>query len=367
MSLQYKDLLSGDPSNQKIKDTLDGIFSNSAIGSIASAVSDTLIGINHRQQPNSVQINRDYFGLTFFTRPRMNMSFENLRQAREFSSLLTTVDASLPRAIRAVLDTECNNTAQHSKEHSCSLVDNYQAFIPILTNQLISMSGWPDIDVPTFSSKPGAYKEEFGHVDGITRIYSSYDITANFRNLSGDPITTLFLIWVHYMSLVFQGILVPYADSLIQNEIDYTTRIYRLVLDPSRRFIQKIAMSGGGFPVNVPIGNAFNFESDTPINRSNDQISIRFRTYGAYYNDPIIIDQFNRTVQERNSNMKDSDRSKRLVKLNSNALSLFNHQGYPRIDPDTWELEWWVPKDRYEALLGTNASANEVFDESNID
>jgi len=355
--LQYSDLLSGDPSNEKIKDVVDRVFSNTSTGSISSAITDTIIGLNHRQQPNSVQINRDYYGLTFFTRPRMNMSSDNLRQVREFSPLLTTVDKSLPRAIRAILDTECRNTELHKFDHGCSLVDDNQSFIPILTNQLISMSGWPDIDVPTYTSKPGAYKEEYGHVDGITRIYSSYDITANFRNLSGDPIIPLFLTWVHYASLAFTGILVPYYDSLIENEIDSVTRIYRLVLDPSKKYVQKIAACGYGFPVNCPIGNVFNFESGEPLNRANDQITIRFRCFGAIYNDPILIDEFNKTVQITNSDMSDGFREKTHVKLNADTAVLFNHQGYPRIHPDTWELEWWVRKEKYQQLLGSSTSA----------
>lgn len=346
MSLNYQDLLSGDPSNEKIRTVLDNVFTNSATGSINSAISDTIRGLNHRQQPNSVQINRDYFGLTFFTRPRMNMRSNNLRQCREFNSLLTSNALSLPRAIRAILDSESMRYG-----HTSPLVDENQAFIPILTNQLISMAGWPDIEVPEYSSKPGAYKEVYSHVDGITRNYTAYNITANFRNITGDPITTLFLVWAHYMSQVFQGNLIPYYEGLIENEIDYQTRIYRLALDPSRQYVQKIAACGAAFPLNVPIGNAFNFESDTPINRANDQITINFRALGAMYNDPILIYEFNETVKQFNSDMGDGYREKNFTKLDSATAGLFNHFGYPYIDPTTWELQWWVRNDDYAALL----------------
>jgi hypothetical protein len=362
MTLNYQDLLTADGSSEKIKTAIDNVFGDTSVGFIRSAITDTIHGINHRQQPNSVQINRDYYGLTFFTRPRMNMRTANLRQIREFSSLLTSVDLSLPRAIRAILDTECVNHG-----HTSGLVDNLQAFIPILTNQLISMSGWPDIDLPTFTSKPGAYQEAFSMADGITRDYATHNITANFRNIVGDPITSLFLVWCHYASQVFQGNLIPYPDALIENEIDYQTRIYRLVLDPSRRFIQKIAACGAAFPLNVPIGNSFNFESDTPINRANDQITINFRIMGPMYNDPILIHEFNQTVIQQNSSMADGFRASRFVQLNGSTFGLFNHHGYPRIDPTTWELEWWVPKDEYTAMVGEDsAEVAERYDENNI-
>ena len=212
----------------------------------------------------------------------------------------------------------------------------------------------PDIDVPTFTSQPGAYQEAYSLVDGLTRNYSTYDITANFRNITGDPITGLFLVWCHYMSQVFQGNLIPHYDSLIENEVDYQTRIYRLVLDPSRRFIQKIGACGASFPLNVPIGNAFNFESDTPINRANDQITIRFRCAGAMYNDPILIAEFNQTVINRNSNMANGFREKYFKQITPELTLIFNHLGYPYIDPDTWELQWWVTNEDYVSILGEN-------------
>jgi hypothetical protein len=354
MSLSYEDLQIPDGRSEKIRSALDAFYSNSPVGTISTSMSDTFRGLNHRQQPNSIPINRDLYGLTFFTRPRMNMTSPNLRQSRLFSPMLTTNDLTIPRAIRALLDTESHIArGPRGEYHSSRLVDRYQAFIPILTNQLISISGWPDVIAPTYTAQPGAYQETFSMVDGLTINYGAFDIRANFRNIQGDPITALFLTWAHYASLVFQGILMPYPDALIENEIDYMTRIYRLVLDPSRRFVQKIAACGAGFPVDAPIGNAFNYEQDKPINQGNDQISVTFKCFGAMYQDPILIDQFNRSVSMHNSDMggDDSDRSVNLVKLDAAYVQLFNHMGYPRINPDTMELEWWVFRKDYDEYV----------------
>lgn len=362
MALTYNDLITGDASNEKIKRELDRVFTDTGVGPLSSAITDTITGINHRQEPNPVPINKDYYGLTFFTRPRMNMRTLNLRHAREFTHLLSSNPVSIPRAIRAMLDTE-----SYKYDHGSPLVDEFQAFIPILSNQLISMGGWPDLEAPSFTSKPGAYREEFGHVDGIVRNYSAYDITANFRNLTGDPITTLFLVWLHYMSLVFTGTLIPHMDSIIENEIDYNTRIYRLILDPSKRFVQKIACCGAAYPLNCPIGNAMNYEQDTPINRGNDQISIRFRCFGAMYNDPITVTEFNQTVIQQYSDMDDRFREQKFIKINDATSRLFNHRCYPRIDPDTWELQWWVPRELYELVVGNeDAIADQEFNEDAI-
>lgn len=348
MSLSYEDLQIPDGRSEKISSALDAFYSNSPVGAISTSMSDTFRGLNHRQQPNSVPINRDMYGLTFFTRPRMNMTSANLRQSRLFSPMLSTNDLTIPRAIRAMLDTE---SRKHG--HGSKLIDEYQAFIPILTNQLISISGWPDVIAPTYTAQPGAYQETFSMVDGLTVNYGAFDIRANFRNIQGDPITALFLTWAHYASLVFQGILLPYPDALIENEIDYMTRIYRLVLDPSRRFVQKIAACGAGFPIDAPIGNAFNYEQDKPINQGNDQITVTFRCFGAMYQDPILVDQFNRSVVMHNNDMagSDADRERTFVKLDPAYQQIFNHMGYPRINPDTYELEWWVFKADYEQYV----------------
>jgi hypothetical protein len=244
------------------------------------------------------------------------------------------------------------------------MVDPQQAFIPILTNTLMSISGWPDVTVPYTTSHEGAYKEQFGLVDGVTDIYSAYDIQANFRNIPGDPVTALFLYWSHYMSHVFQGNVVPFPEMIIENEVDYETRIYRLVLDPTKTKVQKIAACGASFPYAAPIGGvSFNYDSEKPLNQSNDQISIPLHCFGAIYQDPILLDTFNRTVCAFNDTMADSYRSNLYTKVPLGALGIFNNKGYPRIDPDTWELEWWVDNQTYQQYMPMTASVSVTVDQ----
>lgn len=358
MGLKYDDLLQNQSRSGSVHQEIEAVNSSGPVGSLDYALYNTVFGINHRQQPNSIPVNKDYYGLTFFTRPRMNMTTDNLRQARILNDLLVNEPKSFQRAIRATLDTD---SILHG--HTSPLVDPYQAFIPILTNQLVSMSGWPDLTVPTYDSKPGLYKETFSFVDGVSNNYSSYDLTANFRNIQGDPITDLLFAWVHYSSLVFQGILVPYPDMIINNRIDYMTRIYRLVLDQSKQYVVKISACGAAFPDSAPMGSAMNFESDSVINRANDQISIRFRCVGAMYKDPILIDEFNKTTIKHNSDMHDHYRARQFRKLQQNELLFFNNLGYPRIEPDTRELQWWIRNEDYanamESLTGSNNNGGE--------
>lgn len=329
-----------------INTTLNDIFRSTPLGDVKSAIGTVLYGINHRQTPNAVPINKDGYGLTFITRPQLNMSDFNLRALRNFIPLLTTTDDSLQRMVRMLLDPRL--------DLDCAFIDPKNAFIPILTNHMLSCSGWPDPYVEIHTSRPGVAKEVFSMVDSEIAIYSAYDISCTFRNMVGDPITLLMNTWNTYTSAVFKNIMVPYPDFIAYNEIDYNTRIYRLVLDKNKRFVQKIACTGASVPKSVPLGAAFNFEHDHPLNPSNDQLQIQFHCEGARYQDPIIVSDFNTVVTIFNPDMQ-ADSSTGEVpgmrKLKPSELTMFNNRGYPRIDPDTMELMWYVSNDDYNEIM----------------
>lgn len=344
---------------------VEDVWARSAIGNPGTAITETLYGLNHRSLANSIPINRDYYGLTFFTKPDLRLHADNLFRLRKFAPMLTNREHSLPRAIRAMLDFRHNTHNEES--YLCGLIDPKQIFIPLLTNQLISMSGWPDVELPTYTSEPGVYGEQFSFADGIADIYRTWDMTANFRNIPGDPITMMFYYWVMYAQAVFEGLLSPYANNIAENTIDYQTRIYRVVLDSSKRFVQKIACTGASFPTTVPIGTSFNFDTDTPINR-NDQITVNFRCIGAEYVDDMIIHDFNRAVCIGNGDMDDLSRQRAgMVKIPYEYIFLFNYLGYPRINPNTFELEWWVYNDKFLAMTGESSQEEPHFNLDEID
>lgn len=331
-------------------------------------------GINHRQTPLPIPINKDHYGLTFFTRPQLNFQGANLRQSRLLHPLLTTVEKSWQRFIRCTLDPRLaagykspdGNALEKgggSKGISCPFVDPEMAFIPILTNSLVTISGWKDIVVPVYTTKAGQYREEYNMVDGVTVDYSAYDLTATFRNLRGDPITSLFFMWSHYMSLVHEGTLVPYPDFIVANELDYCTRIYRLVLDSSKTKVQRIAACGASFPTAAPMGGYFDYSRDKPYNDANAEINIPFKATGFICQDDILIRSFNQTTayfqpgmrpdqQEADENFSPySKPSSTMTKIPSALLAVFNNRGYPRIDPETYELEWYVKTEDYVRKL----------------
>jgi len=168
----------------------------------------------------------------------------------------------------------------------------------------VSLSGWPDLTVPTYTSDAGLYGQEYSFVDGVTNHYESFDIDVSFRNARGNPLIYFFYIWIKYQSLVFEGILNPYADMIIENEIDYNTRIYRLVMDNTKRYVRFIACTGASFPINVPTGNLFDYNVDSPYNDQNKEINIRFKCLGFRAFEDIIKLEFNEAVGIFNPAMK---------------------------------------------------------------
>lgn len=328
---------------------LDLLSRLSGFGALSEATSNAIYGINHRGVGNPTSYNTDNHGLTFFTRPRMNMSYDNIAMDRVLTPLLTNNVKSYQRAIRLLLDPDAG--FRSAQPLQSDLVDHKSPFIALLTNNLISLSGWPDPGVAYYESKPGVSKEVWSMVDDVARNMGSFDLQASFRNIAGDPITLLFYVWQRYAAQVYNGTLMPYPDMILDNEIDYQTRIYRLVLDPSRQWVQKIAACGASFPYSTSLGAAFNFSNDTPFAQDNaNQISIPFHCIGVDYQDPILIREFNDLVALFNNEMADGNRSRAMQRLTKDELSYFNYYGYPYIVPDSQKLEWWVTKADYARL-----------------
>lgn len=332
------------------RDDVDNVFNVSPSGQINTAIGDNFLGINHRQAPSLIPINKDQYGLTFFTRPRMNLTDQNLRVLRQLSPLLSNREDSLHRIIRCWLD-----PVSHKKgEITSPYVDPCMPFIPLLSNLLVSLPGWPDRVIPYSTSAEGIRKEQFSLVDGTEEILRIQDLTANFRNVSGDPISSLFDYWLTYARAVYFGEMLPYPDMIINNEVDYDTRIYRLILDEKKQKVLRIAATAWGFPVSSPLGAAFNYEADAgegQLNTGLQQVSVHFTNTAIFYNDPILMWEFNQCSEQWfNPGLADGTRDVMFTKVPFDELQLFNYRGYPRINLDTFDLEWWVRKEEYNKV-----------------
>ena len=318
----------------------------SGLGDPNKNVGNTLHGINAMGHSVGVKSNTDYQGITFFTRPYLNLTPGNISGKRTLTPYLTEEKDTLHYAIKLLLDTK--QSLDYKGEHT--LTDIRLAFIAPFTNLLTGLTGWPDETLDVFVSAPGIKNEVYCLADHLGSNLNTFDLTATFRNIDGDPINALLSSWITYIKGVADGSMVPYYEMIASKTIDYQTRIYRLILDSGRRWIQKIACCGAAIPTANPIGGSFSYSENKPVIEDTNEQSVPFTCIGYTYNDPIIARDFNSTVVYFNRSMTTARRKSEMIRLSPNLLNMFNFKLYPLITQDM-ELQWYVNKEVYKLTL----------------
>lgn len=325
---------------------IDKIKRIGGLSSITSANSTNLYGFNHRKMPLSTARNSDHQGFTFFTRPDLRLSYDNITKDRMFSLMNTKEPESVWRWVRATLDPRLSRAM-----YPCPFVDQNNPFIPLLSNNLKSMSGWSEITVDPYTSDSGYYNEQYSQADGFAYDYSSREITATFKNQIQDPINRLFSVWTRYSMLVHEGVIDPHLTNLVMNIVDYNTRIYRFVMDSTKQYVQHVSACGAAFPLNSQLASKFDFSDEKPYNEENDTVSIQFKTIGMMYDDPILLFEFNKLVEAYNPYIHPKRRGNKYIAVPPEYTRAFNMLGLPYIDLTTGKLEWFVTKEEYKVIM----------------
>lgn len=342
--------------------SLDQLSRSMGYGTYKGQAYDMFRGYNFRTNGQATPANTDQVGYTFITRPELNLTDKNLSQDRSLSPLLTGNQYTIQRAIRALLDPHCV-----ANGYGTPLINNNHAFLTILTNTISDVSGWPDNTMADFVEPEGIMGEAFAMADGYYRVRGAFDLTCSFVNTEGAPVLKILDTMLLYMENVLGIKMVPYAENNIENRMDYTMRMYRLIMDPSRRFVQHIMSNGYMYPKTNPWGAIANFSSSENFDKSNDKVNVQFRAVGAEYNDPILPWEFNRTVGMFNDDLKVIDntsagiaalmdgklllnRGSRYIQIPNEYLDYYNYECYPLIHPVTWELMWFLESERYNEI-----------------
>jgi hypothetical protein len=325
---------------------MDNISRTMGAGAEYSRYSDIFYGINRLPGLAPLPIHRESQGLVLFTRPHLNLSYDNISNVRTLAALMTQDPSTYQYAVRMMLDP----ITYGSGAKPSPLVDRYNPYITLLTNTISTMSAPPDIGLNTYVSPEGARKESWMMNDSIAEYNGKYDITCTFNNPKGNPVLAMLHAWIIYISGLRVGPLVPHPQQRIQNEMDYFTRIERYKLDVTGRKVEQWFHTGASFPTNLSIGAGFGFNREEALEYENKQISVQFASVGAVYNDPIQIIEFNERIQRYNSGMADAVRSQKYKKIPNQYLVATNYNGYPRIEPATMELEWWLDDATYTQL-----------------
>lgn len=353
--------MSTSPSNSSFSQITDVLSQMNGLGTRSESFAEFLTGFNHRSIGAPLPVHAEGSGITFFTRPNFNLSYDNLSVDRVLTPLLTDNLYTYQRVIRAILDPIGSGVQLYdtpARNITSPLFDSQSAFIPMFTNALTGLTGWPDQAMDIYTSHEGILRETWVYADGHSKTFTATDLNATFRNVGGDPITLLLFVWLTYMDHIHRGTMTPYLRSILTNRIDYQTRIFRFTLDPTRTRIQKWASATGCFPVANPVGAAFNFSSDNAYTQENaDSISTTFKAQCIEYFDPIIFNEFNETVEMFNPLMGDATRAQNYTKIPYQNLQMFNWaRGYPHINVLTNELEWWVDTATFQARVANHTA-----------
>ena len=343
-----------------VREAIDDVFKTTGMGPISNALGNHFHGINHQQTGTLIPHNNDHIGLTFFTKPTLNLSDNVIVGVRQLAGLLTNNQNSIQRAVRCMLDPRL---ALNTDKYPCPLNDHLQAFIPLLTNSLLTMSGMQSVAMRTYTAPSGRMREEFTMIDDTPFNYTAFDIQASFKNTQGNALLLLFWTWMLWSGLSYlsANYVIRYMEDNLSNRIVYTTRIYRLLMDPGKRFVTGIWAPHYAFPTSLEVGSLYAYDYEKPLNTAAKTMDVTFRCVGNIFNDDLLIQQFNQTVWMMNPNMHDDVRNKVMVKVPLHALRVFNHKGYARINPKTYELEWYVTKETYE-----NEKSSILFIEQNL-
>jgi len=273
-------------------------FRSAGAGSYYSLY-QTILSQYDRFGINALLPNHEMVGYTFITRPKLNLTTTSLRQDRILAMLDTNDNFSLPFAIRCYLDTHFSNRPDvKARSSDCPFFNIQSPFLIPLSNNLVSVAGWPDPVLDTETTDGGFFSEDMTMVKGSDRLNRTYDITLTFRDIQGGFIIALLYIWIRYIEMVVRGDVQAYPEDIAARRINYTCSIYRFVLDPSRQFITKWSKATGCFPKSIPIGNTFNFGDRENFIRSAAQYSVPFVANKVEIMDPIIFRDFN-TISKR--------------------------------------------------------------------
>lgn len=326
-----------------IEDTksLEGFLNSPEVTSSSKALSSSMHGINITGASTINSYEPDYNELVFFVRPKFNMKASNLQNDRRLSNMLTEDSNSIGSYIRCLLDYRLMS----NEKINPLMLDNELPFISLFTNELITLTGWPDNILPTYVTSAGRMGEQYIQPDGQAEYHGKFELQAKFKRVPGNVASRLLDTWVMMMSLQVQSKVRPYFRDSLDGVRNFDTRIYHLVLDSTKRLVVSIAATGISIPTVTSKGGMHDYNRNKKA--VSKEFDIKFESIGAYYDDPILIDEFNMTTARLNPGIRKMLGGKKhnMFKVPYRYQNIVKNHGYPIIDIETMELNIWINKD----------------------
>lgn len=352
-----------------IREMIDNLTKVKHGFTLSESMTNTFKGPNIISNTPMLKPNTNLPGYVFTVRPDLNFSTANLRIERKMSPLLTDKANSIMRAIRCILAPQCMmpmhqagfpNRAGRMPYLECPLVDKNYPFIAISDNNVKSLTGWPSGQLGIRSTPAGVLKEVHLMADGPSTYKGEFSLNMSLNSMKGNPLMYLYYYWILYIGMVYTQSygLMPWPEYLSNGRMDYTTRIYRLIMDETKTYVTEAAMTGYAIPRSIDIGPYFDYQADNYRPYIERTTEVEFACSGVEYLDEIIIKQFNRTVEIFQPLMGDKYRAKQLIKVDKKYQKIMNNKVYPWINPISRELEWWCTPSNWKASSNLIKLAN---------
>lgn len=294
-SKQYRDLLTKYSIRREHleKVVTDQAFRSSGKGGFYNQLQNNLSRIDkfgHRVMNSTAELS----GLTFITRPKLNLSTSTIKQDAQLIMLNTTNPTSIAFYLRMLLDSKLSKSDVFSDFVKASPMFNMTNpwLVPAMNN-LTDISGFPDPTMDVFTSEGGFMNEQISFPAGSDRCRRTFEIQMTFNDVQYGVLLAMFQFWFEWMALLNQGIVTPYMEDMEQRKLPYTVSIYRFLFDPSRRYITRWAKCTGCFPRAVPVGGVFNISQGEVFASSAAKFTVPFTCNVFEYNKPTIIQDFN--------------------------------------------------------------------------
>lgn len=352
--------------NSQIKAFINAMTRYAGYGDVERSMSIMMYGVNPKGATNIAPSPANGAGLVFFTRPLMNLSPSNLSKSDDPKlAQLISAALNLNTAQAAVRDLLCPNSIIDQAMTAlppgrCALIDDKSPFIACLSNALVSLPGFPDMQQGTFTSDSGPHRTEWTLIDDTIKHYSTFPLTANFRNVRGGVIPLLFDTWLNYQAGAYLGHIVPWEEMRAFNERDTNTAIWRFLLDSSRRitgWCRTIAL-----PTSLNTGSLFSYNADMNRNSEQDTVSVNFQCDGFEYNDKRLLSEFNALMamfDYRMANLTQYESPYGMRKLTDEEIVEFGQFAKPYIDIEEARMDWYIPEEDYQYLVN-NQNFNAV-------
>lgn len=343
-------------SGETLKDRseqFNALLSNDGQPGYTSALINTVRGFRIiGTGPAMMPLSDNTIGLSFVTRPQLNLTDDNLSRSDRLKHLIGAGPDSIAGYIRGVLD------ERWAAANQPIMLNNKIPFIASLTSYLKTSTGFGDLQMEIQTTQPGLRNQVYQRVASKLEENGLYTMSQTYFNPKPGFIPGLFQTWMDWISEVTSGDrrLSPRDSYLFGNRVDFDCRIYHLIMNKDSRFVEQIFATVQSIPNSYPAGSQANIDNTQSSNRGEgqDDFSVQFSSTGMRFNEWGLIQSFNEHSFGYNPGLKPQYRHQRFRELKPSEYSQYSYDAYPLILPvremmggvmrTGMKLTWWVEK-----------------------